>query len=154
MNEVLKQPTLHEAESEIAYQNKDITAKYLTEGLKGKTLKAYGLPELKIIDIHPTNLPAIEANELRIDNILTFSDGSIGIIDYESSYTWEDKVKHINYVARILKRHERDGTIQNITKIRLIIIFTADIQKVDTLVLDVGCMKVYIEPAYLVGINT
>lgn len=144
----------HEPDSEIAYQNKDITAKYLTENLKGKTLKIYGLPELEIVDILPTNLPTIEANELRIDNLLKFSDGSIGIIDYVSSYTWEDKIKHVNYVSRILKRYERMGLIEKIKKIRLIIIFTADIEYVDCLVVDVGCMKVYIEPAYLVGIDT
>lgn len=141
-------------DSEIAYQNKDITAKYLMEGLKGKTLKAYGRPELEVVNVLPTNLPAIEANELRIDNLLLFSDGSIGIIDYESSYTWEDKVKHINYIARILKRYVREGIIDEVDKIRLIIIFTADIEKVDTLTLDVGCMKVYIEPIYLVGMDT
>lgn len=48
----------------------------------------------------------------------------------------------------------REGIIDEVDKIRLIIIFTADIEKVDTLTLDVGCMKVYIEPIYLVGRDT
>ena len=52
--------------SEIAYQNKDVTAKVMAETLKGKSLAAFGLPHLKIMDILPTNLPAIESNELRL----------------------------------------------------------------------------------------
>lgn len=35
---------------DIAYQNKDITAKILAEALKGKSLAALGLPELRITD--------------------------------------------------------------------------------------------------------
>lgn len=154
MNNTALAPSPHETDSSITYHNKDITAKLLTDGLKGKTLKIYGLPELKIVDILPTNLPAIEANELRIDNLLLFSDGSVGILDYESSYTWEDRIKYVNYVARILKRYVREGTIQKLKRIRLIIIFTADIEKVDNPIIDIGCMKVCIEPAYLIGIDT
>ena len=37
--------------SEIAYQNKDVTAKVMAETLKGKSLAAFGLPHLKIMDI-------------------------------------------------------------------------------------------------------
>lgn len=55
--------------SEITYQNKDVTAKVMAETLKGKSLAAFGLPHLKIMDILPTNLPAIESNELRLDNL-------------------------------------------------------------------------------------
>lgn len=109
MNNTALAPSPYETDSSITYHNKDITAKLLTDGLKGKTLKIYGLPELKIVDILPTNLPAIEANELRIDNLLLFSDGSVGILDYESSYTWEDRIKYVNYVARILKRYVREN---------------------------------------------
>lgn len=141
-------------QKDIAYQNKDITTKFFTDGLKGKTLKAYGMPHIHIVDILPTNLPDIEANELRIDNLLLLSDGSIGIIDYESTYGWEDKIKHVNYIARILKRYHRQGLIDSLRNIRLIIIFTADIENADTLALDVGCMKVHIEPVFLVNLKT
>lgn len=138
----------------IAYQNKDVTTKFFADGLKGKSLKAYGLPHVRIVDILPTNLPAVEANELRMDNLFLLSDDSIAILDYESTYDWEDRVKYVNYVARILKRYQRLGMIHKVKKIRLIIIFTADVDHVDSLVLDVGCMKVYMEAVYLMSIKT
>ena len=60
--------------SEIAYQNKDVTLKFLTEALKHKSLGVYGLPHIRIRDAQPTNLPAIEANELRLDNLFILED--------------------------------------------------------------------------------
>lgn len=53
---------------DIAYQNKDVTAKVMAEALKGKSLAPFGIHQLKIVDILPTNLPVIESNELRLDN--------------------------------------------------------------------------------------
>jgi hypothetical protein len=35
----------------------------------GKSFSVYGLDIPKIIQVLPTNLPEIEANELRIDNL-------------------------------------------------------------------------------------
>lgn len=43
--------------SDIAYQNKDITAKAIAKTLKGKSLAAFGLPHLKVVDILPMILP-------------------------------------------------------------------------------------------------
>lgn len=54
-------------DSEIAYQNKDIVSKILAEKFRGKSLRVYGLDLPEIKEILPTNLPAIEANELRLD---------------------------------------------------------------------------------------
>ena len=54
---------------DIAYQNKDITSKILGEKLKHKSFAAYGLHTPKILQVLPTNLPAVEANELRLDNL-------------------------------------------------------------------------------------
>lgn len=143
-----------DVDNSIAYQNKDVTTKFFADGLKGKSLKAYGLPHVRIVDILPTNLPAVEANELRMDNLFLLSDDSIAILDYESTYDWDDRVKYVNYIARILKRYQRLGMLHKVKKIRLIIIFTADIDHVDSLVLDVGCMKVYMEAVYLISIKT
>lgn len=68
--------------TDIAYQNKDITAKYFGENLKEKSFSAYGLEIPKIRKVLPTNLPAVEANELRIDNLFLLEDGSLAIVDY------------------------------------------------------------------------
>lgn len=89
--------------TDIAYQNKDITSKVLSEGLKEKSLRAYGIKLPKIVDVKPTNLPVIEANELRLDNLFLFEDGSYGIMDYESSFKEDDKIDYLNYLARVLK---------------------------------------------------
>ena len=43
-----------------------------------------------------TSLPAVKANELRLDNLFELADGSVAIVDYESVYDEEDKVKYLN----------------------------------------------------------
>ena len=85
----------------ITYHNKDVASKTIGDALIGKSLAPFGLPDLNIIGILPTNLPAVESNELRLDNLFLLSDGSIAIIDYESEYSRENFVKYINYVARV-----------------------------------------------------
>lgn len=52
---------------DVAYQNKDIASKVTAESLVGKSLAPFGLPDLKVVEILPTNLPEIEANELRLN---------------------------------------------------------------------------------------
>lgn len=138
--------------SDIAYQNKDITLKLLTEALKNKSLGVYGLPHIRIKDARPTNLPAVEANELRLDNLFILEDDSFALIDYESTFCLDDVVKYVNYIARILKRFL--GEHQELPVLHLIVIFSADISQVKTQVLDVGCMKVSIEPAFLLRMDT
>ena len=61
-------------QEEIAYQNKDITSKALTENFKGKTFQVYGLDLPKIREAKPTNIPAVKANELRIDHLFELED--------------------------------------------------------------------------------
>ena len=138
--------------SEIAYQNKDVTLKFLTEALKHKSLGVYGLPHIRIRDAQPTNLPAIEANELRLDNLFILEDNSLALIDYESTFSMEDVVKYVNYVARILKRFCRENA--ELPVLHLIIIFSADIQSIKMEVYDFGCMKLCIKPAFLTGMDT
>ena len=138
---------------DIAYQNKDIMQKFSAELLKNKSLAVYGLPDIYIKDLLPTNLPAVEANELRMDNLFVLGDDTLALIDYESSFGKKDVIKYANYIARILKRYESD-TGKKFPYLHLIIIFSADIEKINPQVLDIGCMKIWIEPAFLVGIPT
>ena len=149
--------------SDIAYQNKDITLKYFADTLIDKSLAVYGLPHIRIKDCRPTNLPAIEANELRLDNLFILEDGSLALIDYESTFTIKDVVKYVNYIARILKRFIRQERIRNTDEHRaklpivagnMMAGFSADIGEVDPDIMDVGCMQLKIEPAYLLGIET
>ena len=114
-------------EMKIAYQNKDISSKIFGEHLKEKSLEVYGFSDLpRIVDVKPTNLPAIEVNELRLDNLFVFEDGSVGIIDYESSYSDENVLKYMDYVARIIRRWYEEK--HKFPRLRIIIIYTADVK--------------------------
>ena len=110
----------------IAYQNKDISSKVFGEHLREKSLEVYGFNDLpRIVDVRPTNLPAIEVNELRLDNLFVFEDGSVGIIDYESGYSDENILKYMDYVSRIIRRWY--GENGEFPRLRIIIIYTADV---------------------------
>ena len=87
--------------TEIAYQNKDVTSKVLAENFKGKTFRVYGLDLPEIEQVLPTNLPTVKANELRLDNLFMLADGTVAIVDYESDYDEADKVKYLNYLTGI-----------------------------------------------------
>ena len=89
----------------IAYQNKDIASKLTAELLVGNHLGPFGLPEKKVVGLLPTNLPAVESNELRLDNLFEMEDGAVAVLDYESEFSRENFVKYLNYVARIMRRY-------------------------------------------------
>ena len=59
----------------IVYQNKDVLLKILAENYKNKTLSAYGLDLPPIKELLPTNLPVIQVDEKRSDNIFLLEDG-------------------------------------------------------------------------------
>lgn len=41
------------------------------------------------------NIPAVRANELRLDNLFELLDGTVALVDYESEYKKADKVKYL-----------------------------------------------------------
>ena len=78
----------------IAYQNKDILSKIFAESLKEKSFSVYGIELPKIIEVLPTNLPSLQVNELRLDNLFLLADNSIVLVDYESKFLNEDLIDH------------------------------------------------------------
>lgn len=145
---------MDENEVKVAYQNKDIVSKIFGEAMKEKSLKAYGLNVPKVVDVLPTNLPALELNELRIDNIFVLEDGSYAIIDYESKYRYRNKVKYLSYVIRILRRLIKDKVDLRKVKIRIIIIYTADVKRGKTEpVFQAGAIQLITEEAFLIEID-
>ena len=110
----------------IAYQNKDIISKTFMESFGNKSLEAYGIHLPRIVRLLPTNIPTIEANELRLDNLLELEDGSLALFDYESDYKEEDMAKYMNYLSRIYKRLCEEG--RRDVNIRMIVIYTADVR--------------------------
>lgn len=137
---------------EIAYQNKDITSKLMAETLKGKSLAAFGLPELKIVDILPTNLPVIESNELRLDNLFLLSDGSLAIIDYESSFSRENFVKYLNYIARVIRRFAVRRELKDLKQLKMVVIYTADVERAEERY-DLGGLILIVESTYLIHLD-
>lgn len=140
---------------DIAYQNKDITAKILAEALKGKSLAALGLPELRITDSLPTNLPAIESNELRLDHLFVLEDGVVAIMDYESEYERGNYIKYLNYIARVLKRYARQGELPKLSQIKMVVIYTADVTKDEVeAIYDLGGVRLRVDQAFLLNLDT
>ena len=138
--------------NDIAYQNKDIMSKILAEQFKGKSLKVYGLDLPDIVSAEPTNLPAVEANELRLDNLFHLADGTFAIIDYESDYNEENKCKYLNYVARVEKRLYAE--YHRFVELRVIVIYTADVKRGSTSpVMDIGDARLQITEAFLSDID-
>ncbi len=138
---------------EIAYQNKDIISKVFAENFVGKSLKVYGLDLPKVVQVLPTNLPDVSANELRIDNLFLLEDGTIAIIDYESAYKEENKVKYLNYITRVVERYKKQGKLD--IKIRMIVIYTADVAKSSVNnSYDIGALKLEIDSAFLSEIDS
>ena len=137
----------------IAYQNKDIESKVLAENFAGKSLRVYGLDLPKIVQVLPTDLPEVSANELRIDNLFLLEDGTIAIIDYESKYKKENRNKYLNYIVRVLNRYEKKGQLD--VQIRMIVIYTADVTRnAVPSEYDVGVIKLKLESAFLAEINS
>ncbi len=134
---------------DIAYQNKDIVSKLFGEQMKGKSLSLFGLnTELKVIDIHPTNLPIIQAKELRMDNLFELEDGSIAILDYESDYKETNFTKYGYYIMNVINRYLKEGKSPDI---HMMVLYTADIEKAKTTLERTAC-RIHVEAAYLTGI--
>lgn len=139
--------------SDIAYQNKDIMSKVFADKFADKSLKVYGLDIPKIKQVLPTNLPTVSANELRIDNLFLLEDGTIAIIDYESKYKKEDKIKYLNYITRVLERYKKEGKLD--VELRMIVIYTADVKPDEVQPeYNVGTLKFAITPAFLSRIDS
>ncbi len=136
---------------EIAYQNKDITSKLFAEGLLERSFSVYGLNLPKVVQILPTNLPVIKANENRMDNAFLLEDNTILIVDYESAYKDVNKLKYADYIIRVLSRKPIDLS----KKVRMVVIYTADVTRDQTSdILDVGAMTVKVEEAFLSEIDS
>ena len=134
--------------TEIAYQNKDITSKMLAENFKGKTFRVYGLDLPEIRQVLPTNLPAVKANELRLDNLFELADGTVAVVDYESDYDEADKVKYLNYLTGIANRYLQEK--KKCPVLRMIVIYTGDITR-DQVSAEyhIGAVRLTVETAFL-----
>lgn len=136
------------AGQDIAYQNKDITSKMLAESFEGKSFRVYGLDLPEVRNVLPTNIPAVKANELRLDNIFELADGTAAIVDYESHYKKEDKLKYLNYLTEIANRYQKEK--KKCPVLRMVVIYTADITREQVSEeYDIGALRMHVECAFL-----
>lgn len=130
----------------IAYQNKDIEFKILSEGYKEKSFRAFGLELPRIKELLPTNLPRVSADEKRIDNLFLLEDDTIAIVDYEAEDKRSNRIKYMNYIARVLERYEKNRT--KIKDLRMIVVYTGDVQKADS-IMEMSCFTLRMEQVFL-----
>ena len=130
----------------IAYQNKDIEFKLMSETYKEKSFESYGLKLPKIKAVLPTNLPAVSANEMRIDNVFLLEDDSVAIVDYESEDKASNRVKYVNYIGRIMQRY--DSQNQVIPKLRMIVIYTGDVETAED-TWELPCLTLKMEQVFI-----
>ena len=133
----------------IVYQNKDILFKILGQTYKEKSFAAYGIDLPPIRALLPTDLPKIAANEKSIDNLFLLEDGTYAIVDYESVYKKANKIKYLNYIARIMEKYFKEDETFNL---RLIVIYTSDVQSAEP-TLETNCFTLRTEQAFLSHID-
>ncbi len=130
----------------IAYQNKDIEFKILSETYRERSFEAYGLKLPRIKAVLPTNLPEVSANELRMDNLFLLEDDTYALVDYESENTTENRIKYLNYIARVVKRIHADSG--KVPQIRMIAIYTGEVKEAES-VFGTGCVTLHMEQVFV-----
>lgn len=133
----------------IAYQNKDILFKILGQTYKEKSFAAYGINLPPIRDLLPTDLPKISANQKLIDNLFILEDDTYAIVDYESVYKKSNKIKYLNYIARVMEKYFKEDNSFNL---RLIVIYTGDVENAESS-FETDCFTMRTEQAFLSHID-
>lgn len=133
----------------IVYQNKDVLFKILGQTYKEKSFMAYGIDLPPIRELLPTNLPKISANAKDIDNLFLLEDGTYAIVDYEAEYKKKNKIKYINYIARIMEKYYME---EENFDLRLIVIYTGDVQSAES-AFETKCLTLRTEQAFLSHID-
>ena len=92
-------------------------------------------------------------NDLRVDNLFKFEDGTYGLVDYECDYNIKDKFKYHNYLVRIATKYYNDNN--KVINIRMLVIYSANVKE-ETLqnTLDFGAVKLTIESIILKDMDT
>lgn len=138
-----------DTDTSIAYQNKDIVSKLFGDRMKGKPLSLFGLgSNLKVVDVRPTNIPIVQARELRMDNLFELEDGSVAILDYESAYKKANFTKYGRYIMDVIDRYLRE---EKEPDIHMMVLYTADIEEAKASMERTAC-RIQVEASYLAGV--
>lgn len=138
--------------NEIAYQHNDIVMKMFTDVCKGKSLAIFDSSLSKVKETLPTNLPTIRANELKIDNLFLLENGEFLIVDYESQYKDDNKIKYGYYTLDIYKKYKEE--YPNI-KIKIMVLYTTKTKPKNTKnILDLGALSINIKEVFITDLNS
>jgi hypothetical protein len=130
----------------IAYQNKDILFKILSQNYPHVSFRVYGLDLPPVKAVLPTDLPDIEARELRADGVFLLEDESLLIVDYESTAGADKLFKYGYYAFRVADRYKHtEGKLPRIT---VAVIYTGDVASAPSS-LDLGCLRMNIRQVFL-----
>jgi hypothetical protein len=134
----------------IAYQNKDILFKILSDHYPHISFKIYGLDLPAVKEVLPTELPDISANTRHADGVFLLEDDSLLIVDYESASGAENLLKYGHYAFRTLERYWR--TRKKIYKIFIAIVYTSDVESAPAS-LDTGSLRIDVKQIFLHNID-
>ena len=123
----------------IVYQNKDVLLKVLAESYKNKSLSVYGLDLPPIKELLPTNLPAIQVDEKRSDNIFLLEDGRILILEYEADCDKKNLLKYGHYAFRVSEAYYGKAD-----ELIIAVVYTGNATKAPK-ELNLGCVSVHTE---------
>ena len=138
-----------DTDTSIAYQNKDIVSKLFGDRMKGKPLSLFGFGNgLKVVDVRSTNIPIVQARELKMDNLFELEDGSVAILDYESAYKKANFTKYGRYIMDVIDRYLRE---EKEPDIHVMVLYTADIEGAETSMERTAC-QLQVEAFYLSGV--
>ena len=112
----------------------------------GKLWEHAGKCRVDLFLVLPTNLPAVSANEMRIDNVFLLEDDTVAIVDYESEDKASNRVKYINYIGRIMHRYDSQNKV--IPKLRMIVIYTGDVEHAED-TWEIPCLTLKMEQVFI-----
>jgi len=137
--------------SGITHNNKDVMFKMLSQSYENKSLAVYGLKIPKIKRLLPSNYPTVAATEIYADNVFLLEDGSLLILEYESSPTWHCFLKYNRYVIHAIERLKKEGI--EVKNVIIAVIYTGDIKE-SASVFNVGAVSITIQQVFLSNFDT
>ena len=121
--------------------DRDTLHKVLAQAYKGKSFAVLGI---ELPSIHKL-LPAIPVSDGFIDGLFLLEDGTYAVMEYASGCHKADMIRYPEHIAKIMERYDKENGRFNL---HLIIIYTGDVKKAET-VFDFGCLTIRPEQVFL-----
>lgn len=122
-------------------QNGDALYKALARTYKGKRFYGCGIYLPPIQEL----LPPIPVDDGFIDSLFLLTDGTYVFVDYTSECCKAHMARYPKYIAKIMEKYDKEDSDFDL---RLIIVYTGDVEKADP-VFDCGCLILRPEQVFL-----